>query len=451
MSVIVSFQHPSSISEITYLTAAVTAADTTIYVRDTEGLSQNDYIILGATGNEGTEIVQINATVSSKTSLTITAASYNHSIDDLVSYIPYNKIQHYSSTTKSGSKITQGSAVDIDVNDLVTETLLASVTSGYVYARFYNSTSGAYSSYSPAIPVSGFTENSLRYIIDSARLRTQELTDKLVSDDDLLEIARECADEIETIRKNWSFVQDTDYITLTAGVSAYAKPSNLAGPESIERVLLTYDNGNLNYYDNKEYWYRNESIPQTETTAQITAASTTISVRDTSAFGTTGTITISGDTSIYYTGKTNKSFTGVTGIGKTITAYAQVFNTADLDQPTAYSFWNENILFYPTPDKFYNVRADFYRTIGRMTDVSVETVVTMPHLFIWHMMSEIFVMRDDTKKGAYWRKRFETGLKLLAKKNRNFQILKMQPATSYMRQYLQTSDDLAQWREHGSS
>jgi len=183
---IASFQHPDGVRESTRITEKISAAGTTLNVRNTEGLVDDDYIILGTIGNEKTEIVRIDATVSSNTQLTITATKFAHDVDDLVSYIPYNQIQFFSATTKSGTKTQQGSNTDLEVDDFVTEANLSSVSSGYVFARYYNSTSLAESDYSPAVPVTGFTEDSLRHIIDMARLRTQEKTEDLVSDDDLL-------------------------------------------------------------------------------------------------------------------------------------------------------------------------------------------------------------------------------------------------------------------------
>ncbi len=449
---IVSFRHPKGISEKTYLASSVAAGDTSITVKDYEGLSNNDFIILGSIGNETTEIVRINAAVSS-TTLTITATKYAHNIDDLVSYTPYDQIEFYSASTLTGTKTTQGAKKDLEVDDFVNEVNLASVTTStdYLFSRFYNSNSASFSAYSPGFQVSGFTENSLRYIIDQARLRTQELTENLLEDSDLLNIAKECSDEIETVRKKWSFVQKSNYRDLTAAVQAYYKPSDLSGPESVERIVLGIDNKELDYLDNKDFWWKMRNIPRTEITSQITSGSTTINVRDTGAFGTTGTLTIAADTGIIYTGKGNKSFTGITGISKTHTANAEVFRSSDLDQPTAYSWWNEHILFYPPPDKFYGSREDYYATISRMTDVTIETAVPYPHLFVWYLMTQIFYMRGKNNRARVFERKFEKGLKLLANKNRNKQKIKMHPATTYIHNRIvadKLSDD---WKTHASS
>ena len=448
---IVSFRHPAGIKEFTRITERIASAGTTLKVKNTEGYSANDFIILGAIGSEKTEIKKIT-TVDSVTQFTVAATSFAHNADDPVSYTPYDQIRFASATSKTGTKTQQGSAVDLEVDDFVTETNLASVTSGYVFARYYNSYgAGSYSNYSPAVAVIGFAENSLRYIIDLARLRTKELTENLVTDDDLLNMAKECSDIIETLRKKWGFTQKSYAFDLTAGVQSYYKPSYLEGPESIERIFLGIDNKDLDYLDNKDFWYEMRSIPKTITTAQIVPNATTINVKDTSAFGTTGTLALNRETDIVYTGKGYRSFTGVTGVTYTHTASTEVFVASDLDQPTKYTWWNDHVLVFLPPDKFYGGNMEYYQTIPRMTNVTIETIVPMPSLFIWYLMSEIFELRDNTTRAEKYMDRFNKMLKLLAKKNRNKQMIKMHPATKYIKGAVDWEDAATIEREHGGA
>jgi hypothetical protein len=447
---IVSFRHPDSIKEYTRITERIAAAGTTLKVKNTEGFSANDYIIIGSVGSEKTEIKKIT-TVDSVTQLTIAATSFAHNIDDPVAYTPYNQMEFYSASTKTGTKTVQGAKVDLEVDDFVTEVNLSAVSSGYVFSRFYNSTSTSFSSYSPAVDVSGFAENSLRHCIDMARLRAQEKTEKMVTDNDLLNVAKECADIIETHRKKWGFTQETAYTDLTAAVQSYYRPADLAGPDSIERVFLGYDHEELTYVDNKDFWWKMRSFPKTHLTAQADSGATTLTVKDTSAFGTTGTLALSNNLDVSYTGKTYRSFTGVSGISTTHTANTEIFQNGDLDQPTHYSWWKNHILVYPAPDKFYNMHVDYYETIPRMTDVTVSTVVTMPSLYTWYLMSEIFRMRKKTGKADRYYKRFTQYLSLLSRKNRNKQAIRMQPATQYIHKAGEQSDAVVIEREHGGA
>ena len=410
----------------------------------------NDFLVIGTIGNEKTELVTISS-VDSSIQITIGATNFAHNIDDIVSVTPYNQVEWYSSPTKTGTKTTQGAKITIGWDDPVVETNLANVTSGFIFARYYDSVDAVFSAYSPAIDVTGFAENSLRYIIDQARLRTQEETENLVSDEDLLNIAKECSDEIETIRKKWGFVQDRHTFDLTSAVQSYYRPSDLSGPESIERVFLGVDNRELKYFDNKDFWYRMRSTPRTLLTAQITSGSTVMSVKDTSSFGTTGTMTIAGDTGIVYSGKTFKTFTGVTGISATHTSNTEIFRQTDLDQPYMYSWWNEHILVFPVPDKSYGGNIDYYKTIPRMTDVTIQTVVPFPALFIYYLMAEIFMMNNKRTRSGFYFRRFKEGLKLLANKNRNKQGVRFSPAVQYIHKSNRFNQDLYEWRIHNSS
>jgi len=447
---IVSFRHPDGIRESTRLTASVAAAATTLSVRNSDGLSASDYIILGSIGSDRTEIVKIT-TVDSAIQLTIAATSFTHDRNDLISYTPYNQIRFYSATTESGTKTTQGSAVDLEVEDLVTEANLSAVTSGYVFARYYNETTSGFSSYSPAVPVAGFAEDSLRHIIDMVRLRTQEKTEDLISDNDYLNMAKECSDEIETVRKNWSFVQTSTDFNVTAAIQTYSIPSDLAGYNSIASMYLGYDNVNLNYVDMKDFRYNMRSIPKTVTTGQIISGATSISVKDTSAFGTSGTLVLGGDTSVTYSGRTYISFSNVTGVTATHVTSTEIFRSGDLDQPRDYTVWENNFLLFPVPDKFYNCNVDYYKTIPRMTDVSDETVVPMPSLFIWYLMAETFSMRVKISRANKYSKKFQAMLDKLTKKNRNKQIMRMQPAKNYIHRAVQLEDEVTVERMHGGA
>ena len=449
---IIAFAGPDGISETTRITANIASAGTTLSVRNTEGFSADDFIILGAVGNEQTELVQIT-TVDSDTQLTISATNFAHNIDDIVSFSPYDEIQFSSASSITGAKTIQGANLDIewDENSATTEVNLVSVTSGYAFARFVNSETGQQSAWSSAVPVAGFEEDSLRKIIDLARLRTQEATENLISDNDLLDLAKECSDIIETIRKNWGYVQKSTEFDLTAGVQAYARPTDLAGPDSIERLFLGIDNRNLDYLDNKDFWYKMQSIPKTKLTANVAASGTTLNVTDTRAFGTTGSLVINGITAIGYTGKTIRSFTGVTGVSSAITANAEVFRSGDLDQPNEYSFWNNHILFFPPVDRFYNANIDYYSTIPRMTNFSAQTAVPFPHLFTWYLMGEIYNMRGKTTRSDKYLNRFEKGLQLLSLKNRNKQKIKMQPALSYIRRHLRQHSEVLAERIRGDN
>lgn len=446
---IASFRLPvDGIQEKTRITEKIAAAGTTLAVKNSEGFVADDYILLGKVGSEQTELVKITS-VDSDTQFTIGATKFSHSIDCLVSFIQFNKIQFASAATKTGTKTTY-TAQSISGDDLVLEYNMTSVSSGYVFSRYWDEADNTYSGWSEAVPVTGFVENSLRYIIDMARLRTQELTESLISDDDLLKVVQEATDKIEAIRKNWSFTQTSSDFVLTAAVQTYDKPATLAGYNSIASFYLGYDNENLEYVDLKSFRWTMKDLPKTKTTAQIVSGATTINVGDTGAFSTSGVISMSGDISIPYTGKSYQSFTGVTGVTATHASDTEVFIASDLDKPTKYSIWSDKFLLYPVPEKFYQMNIDFYETIPRMTEMTSESVVPMPSLYQNYLISQIFLMRGKTSRADYFNRKFETMLDLMKRKNRNLQKLKMLPDLSYVKKHADYEDISVYNRIHGN-
>ena len=94
---IVSWRLPDGIKTKTYITEKIAAAGTILKIRNSQGFEADDYIVIGKVGSEQSEIVKITS-VDSDIQLTIGAVNFNHSIDDLVSFIQFNKNRGYVCT-----------------------------------------------------------------------------------------------------------------------------------------------------------------------------------------------------------------------------------------------------------------------------------------------------------------------------------------------------------------
>ena len=77
---VIEVYHPDLLDIGCHLTASVSAAGTTLTVNSNNGLSQNDFYVIGKVGYSKTEIKKINASVTAGTSLTTTAVTFDHSI-----------------------------------------------------------------------------------------------------------------------------------------------------------------------------------------------------------------------------------------------------------------------------------------------------------------------------------------------------------------------------------
>ena len=84
------------------INTAASAAATTLVVENTEGFSDDDYLLINP-GNEQSEIVRINDTVSSDTSLTVTALKFAHAVGEKVFRMPFNQMKFYECSTEDGN------------------------------------------------------------------------------------------------------------------------------------------------------------------------------------------------------------------------------------------------------------------------------------------------------------------------------------------------------------
>jgi len=122
--------------EKSFLTAAPAAAAVSITVENTEGFADNDYIII-APGTEKAEIVQVNAAVSSDTSITVTALKFAHSINDKIFRTNYNQMKFYESSDNDTYAAIAGSTTEMNFSDKYTNYDYTSATSDYYYKRTF--------------------------------------------------------------------------------------------------------------------------------------------------------------------------------------------------------------------------------------------------------------------------------------------------------------------------
>lgn len=145
--------------EKTSLTVAATAADTTITVAavDTNSWADNDYFIIGEIGAPTSEVMQVNGAVTDGTSLTIDRGGsagglrFNHAVGEPIYRIDFNQVEFSRNTTDSVSGITVLTTIEIQPDDEFTRYEDVNNTTGYGFVRFYNATSGSFSSYSDGV------------------------------------------------------------------------------------------------------------------------------------------------------------------------------------------------------------------------------------------------------------------------------------------------------------
>ena len=227
--------------EKTSLTVSATAADTTITVAavDTNSWADNDYLIVGEIGSPTAEVMQVNGAVTDGTSLTIDRSGaagglrFNHSAGEPIYRIDFNQVEFSRNTTDSVSGVTVLTTIEIQPDDEFTRYEDVTNTTGYGFIRFYNATSGSFSSYSDGVNYEASGQSSsydprtlwrlrkrVRILLDEDRPNSK-LTDDMIRDainDKQRDIAHQ---------RLWSFYEYERSFSTVANQFAYDIPSTV--------------------------------------------------------------------------------------------------------------------------------------------------------------------------------------------------------------------------------
>lgn len=341
--------------ERTYLTAAAAAGATTLTVQSTDlapaGTSSdtwanNDYILVGEFGEEGTEIMQMAAAVTSATSLTIDRSGETgglriaHPIGTPIYRLDYNRVEFNRNTTDSTSGVTVLTTSRIQPDDLYTRYEDTSNTTGYGFVRFNNETSGAFSSYSDGVNyeasgnASSRDPRTLWAMRKKVRDHLDEPTDDKITDEDINEAINDAQRDLAHMDILWSFYEGERSFSAVANQFAYTIPATVQKlhtisfdtqplvdiPRSKWDVLhfdtdqTTADPSHFSIWNGEiKVWPRPASSAQTTTlgAAISSATATTITVASTSGFnrGDYYRFIVNSEV-IYATASTSTTFTG---------------------------------------------------------------------------------------------------------------------------------------------
>lgn len=213
---------------------------------NSNGFSDNDYIILGNFGSETAEIVQIS-TINTSTHVAslASATKFSHSESTKVTIIRYNQVKFYHATAASyvGSlaNSTLLSTVNVEADGFQTKYYDASNTTGFGWFVFYNSATDATTQASNAIPYAGFGQNSVKKIMDDffSLLNSKDL--KLITNTDAFSWLNEAysivINELNLVNSTYN-VDDGYDIDVSANTKEYALPSDFS------QVISVYDENN---------------------------------------------------------------------------------------------------------------------------------------------------------------------------------------------------------------
>ena len=150
-----------------------------------------DYVLLGEFGSETSEVVQIGAGGVSVNTLTVGATLYSHPIDTKVTILKYNKVVFYRTTTATfvrsdANRLTVMPGLDIQCDSSFTKYYDVTNSTGFGWFEFYNVATTKYTANSNVIKYAGFSENSVKKILDNFFSLLNNKEQKLIDNSDAL-------------------------------------------------------------------------------------------------------------------------------------------------------------------------------------------------------------------------------------------------------------------------
>ena len=368
MSVLRIANKPSILpQQVSFLTADAASGVSTLTVKNILGFAVDQILCIGEPGHEGSEIVLTHASTSptGSTITLTTTTSLAHYANDKVYLMLYNQVEFSSAATATGSK-TVLTTRNLWPDSPVTEYIDTAATTGYYFGRFKNTISGAFSSYSDAMLVAGWSSSAVGYIIDRAlRDLSVEFSEKMTPQD-CYEWINSCLRLVQGKLKRWPEHYSYNAVLgqVSRGTNIIAMPTDAYDTETNKSLiaLRVGDNGKLDYLDPVSFDEQMSGVKRTQITSAISVGATTLEIDNSYDFADSGSVNvyISGTKyNITYTGVTRSATAGVltgvpaSGTGSvtaTIAADVYVWQDEDEGLPTWFTVRNANIEFYPLAD-----------------------------------------------------------------------------------------------------
>jgi len=425
--------------EQTFLTVAGVAADTALTVASTDlapdALSSNtwannDYMLVGEFGAEGSEIMQMSAAVTSATSLTVDREGsagglrHAHPIGTPVYRLDFNRVEFSRNTTDSITGSSVLATVNLQPDDDFTLYQDTTNTTGYGFARFNNATSGAFSSYTDGVNYETTSASGTRdpRTLYAMRQRVRRLLDELdpdskLDDDMIADALNDRQRDLAHIRL-WSFYENERSFSAVANQFAYTIPATVQLVHGVKFEtqplnFISKAEWDLRHFDtdsssadpmdytiwNGEIWVRPRPSTAAGTTtlnAALSATATSMTVVATTAFLRGDFYRVIIDTEVIYaTASTATTLTGLVRGAEGTTAASHTNTTTVTERDIVYSVHVE-----PTD----------------LLDTQDRTAVPEPDILSYGAAIDLAPFVGKEKLITTWELKYQTKLKTLEEK-----------------------------------
>jgi hypothetical protein len=349
----------------------------------------NQYLVLGIVGNQKTEIVQVTGSPTSSSISIVGTTSFTHNRGDIIKFIPYNQVV-LEFSTDSGNTFTALSGVSIQPYSFETYIQRTGDASSVIYrARFYNSQSNLYSSYSAQETALGYADNSVASIIRRAMLPLNQEFTSIISYKNMLDWLNEGRREVDqdprVLKWPFRFKFNSNIGTVVQGQWSVAVPTDLKDQNTalnIIQIRIGIQGRPLDYQDDVRFRYNYLNIAHTTVLTTANGGATSIAFTESGDFTQpTGSATFAAqdetktNTVIAYTANnTQTNVITVPALASQIISGTDVWQQANFGEPTAYNINNNN----GTPTIYFdlpfgttlvrqNIYMDYYKTLTQVT------------------------------------------------------------------------------------
>lgn len=250
---IVTAHNPSTQDlERTFLSQYMPEASGTLAVKNTDGFTSTDPVMIGRQGSERTELAVLDG-LTAPNVLDLTAnTSFAHNADDPVYKLRYNRVRFYRATSQNGTYTLQATVnLDVENEDKVTRyDDPTGATTHFYKITYYNTVSLEETERSDPIPATGMLATSIGKVIDEHLRNVKDVGETILGIQEYIDVANDVNDELllQSL-KPYGFlktditlntVAGQDYIDLAASVTDFWKFDYLVYTVTRGGVANTY-------------------------------------------------------------------------------------------------------------------------------------------------------------------------------------------------------------------
>lgn len=420
-----------------FLTNDFASGVSALTVRNIYGFAINQVLFIGQPGVESSEFVKTHgSTAPTGSTVTLSAVTtQSHSNSDQVYIVQYDQVEISYATTLTGTK-TVLTTQNLDVAE---ETVYYdnTITTGYYFARFKNSITSTFSSYSDGCPIGSYAINTARFIIDSALSEINKESSALYSDEFGFSQINKCQMEVLREQKRWSWMQALGATTESSvGMWRIPVPVDL-DDQNTNKSTLNFRVGtdpNMIFVYKDEWDNVVQGVSYTQLGSTLNIGDATVTLSDSSNFDASGSLTIGSDTLSYTANNTSTGILTLTAVSTvTYASGYDVFQGATQGTPTYFTINSGYLWHYPVLDSLHDGKdysLDYYMTLTPINSDTDTIVVPDPVLVIDYLRWKFLKRQnngDETNGSLEAKQCFKDRLKQLVQKEVMTKKIVMKP------------------------